>query len=108
MATTKHTPGPWQVRSHGKEEGGYVPIYTEDNLWIAEAMGRGGMKHSTVGPNDNNEIAFNAALIAAAPDLLAILEKIERLNRDGFDIQSSVFQEVKTIIAKATNPEPSK
>ena len=76
MAQTAHTPGPWRITSHGNNKSNYIPIYTEDGLWITEAKGRGGIRGSMVGPNNNDEIAANAALIAAAPDMLAALIKL--------------------------------
>jgi len=109
MAHTTHTPGPWEVRSHGTEEGSYVPIYTEDGLWIAEAMGRGGLRKSKVGPDKNDEIAFNAALIAAAPDLLeALVDALNLIQKDlRLDIHedTSCVGRIKAAIAKATSTQ---
>ena len=74
MAQTAHTPGPWKQVIHGENyEGSYIAIYSGDR-WISEAKGGGGIGFSLVGPSDNSQIAANAALIAAAPDLLAALQ----------------------------------
>ena len=56
-------------------EGSYIAIYA-DNLWITEAKGRGNLKGSCVGPDNNEEIQANANLIAAAPDLLKEMERM--------------------------------
>ena len=47
------------------------------------------------------DIEAFANLFASAPDLLSMLERIEHLHRDGFDIQLSVFQEIRSLIQKA-------
>lgn len=62
-----HTPGPWTFRP-GSGLGFYVEgrLEKENGHWlIAEACGR------------SNQNEANARLIAAAPDLLSALERIE-------------------------------
>ena len=108
MAQSAHTPGPWHIRSHGSEKGAYIPIYNEEGLWIAEAMGRSGLLESRVGPDKNEEIAFNAALIAAAPDLLDALANM--VHECGIAGSPSIgaMEAARAAIAKATNTELSK
>ena len=99
MATKKHTPIPWKAVTSTEK----VLDTVIDSLGDPICQ----LHNGALNFKPDN-IEANAALIAAAPEMLAMLEKIERLHRDGFDIQSSVFQEIKTIIAKATHPELSK
>jgi hypothetical protein len=69
----KHTPGPWAVSKQKRRR------VTASGKVICNAVlrNRGGPKHKTE-LKDEHEAEANAALIAAAPDLLAALEKIER------------------------------
>ena len=67
-----HTPGPWHVY-----QSVFGPVIdTEDNIHIAT------LHHKCVGPHqldpdsDNWPNAANARLIAAAPDMLALLERL--------------------------------
>jgi hypothetical protein len=106
MAKPAHTPGPWHITSHGNDKSNYIPIYTEDGLWITEAKGRGGIRGSMVGPNNNDEIAANAALIAAAPDMLEALQHIASLPI--LEITSGDIGKCRDAIAKATTFELSK
>lgn len=59
---TKHTPGPWQV---GESISGKPLIVTKSHGTIAQPTG-----------GFENEIKANARLIAAAPDLLAIVKEL--------------------------------
>ena len=59
---SKHTPGPWKVEA----ERAYIQIVPADNVAICELRRKG---------NTELEMA-NAKLIAAAPDMLAALERI--------------------------------
>jgi hypothetical protein len=64
-----HTPGPWETgrNMHGFDSTYSGPtIYSADHLMIAETLG--GMP--------DEQVAANARLIAAAPDLLSALREI--------------------------------
>ena len=71
---SRHTPGPWNITKHGTPD--YAPqfgIYTDGPDFV---IVRGGKAHA------------DAALIAAAPELLAILREIvgqDQPNRWGYD-----------------------
>lgn len=93
-----HTPGPWRVNLHhtktsaGRNYGfvmadGIVPI-------AAVTLGVEGVAE--------DEGRANAALIAAAPDLLAALQLV--WDTYGFDpsIDSAIWQTVRAAIARAT------
>jgi hypothetical protein len=63
---TKHTPGPW--RSVFRKDIGEFDILGEGEIPIATTY--------TICGKDNNH--YDATLIAAAPDLLEVLQEIER------------------------------
>lgn len=68
MSTTKHTPGPWRIESHKRlvAENGYCVaiLYTGDN-----------------GPDSDLVCKANARLIAAAPELLTVVERVRALEK---------------------------
>jgi hypothetical protein len=76
-----HTPGPWQfydLRPH--DDGlGYIRPLPEDGLEIAH--------HGDSGRSREENLA-NAALIAAAPDLLAALKMFLAFDSEAYDRKS--------------------
>jgi hypothetical protein len=70
MKKTQHTPGPWHIGRRTRNPA----IYSHDGAEIAEML--------TV---TNDDWRDNARLIAAAPDLLAALERAEALLRIAFN-----------------------
>ena len=99
MSESKHTPGPWTV--DWSDDGPL--IYTGD-LLIASVSGS--TEHVEVQGLDGETTEANAWLIAAAPDLLAALERIlarvETLNlfaEHGED--AKVVEQARAAIAKA-------
>ncbi len=87
-----HTPGPWTVNT-GWSQG------TGDCYTINEAPG--------FAFDDKGEIPANARLIAAAPELLAVLKYIaEKRIELQFDTGSPLMRRVYTAIAKAEGREP--
>ena len=89
------TPGPWEIGSE-VDEMGRRSISGQGWVHFADVTTRMSGERE-----DCADGIANANLIAAAPDLLSMLERIERLNRDGFDIRSSIFQEIRDLIQKA-------
>ncbi len=78
MNEAKHTPGPWR------------PHHTGATRVIANVPGHEGETHticntwsSPLSP-PRTEAAANARLIAAAPDLLAVVEALMQAERDGY------------------------
>jgi hypothetical protein len=67
----RHTPGPWQVNHR-------------DHFQVCDADGevRGCSEVAYCSVGTFAERAANACLIAAAPDLLAALQQIDRLSRE--------------------------
>lgn len=85
---TKHTPGPWSFR----------PLMSEDNRgmgYIEDANGHD-IIHAGVMDLPMHENQANAALIAAAPDLLEALksavERLERYNQCFGEVDDSITQ----------------
>lgn len=69
----KHTQGPWRL---SKVVNGYYVSGT-DNLYIADV-------HGWTGRDENeSETTANASLIAIAPEMLAMLEKLFHLHENG-------------------------
>ena len=95
MTDTTHTPGPWAVdrwtsQKHGKDD--LTIIQKDGDLWVAGII-------------DGVEFADgNAALIAAAPELLAIARHFESLadtlESEGFIGDGDVIA-IRAAIAKA-------
>lgn len=86
--TTKHTPGPWFAK------GRYIG--TKNHMsYIGECSDQNG--------NWTNEpmAVANSLLIAAAPDLLAVLTKIR-----GYHVNHHVLHEIDAAITKATGEAP--
>lgn len=86
---SKHTPGPWGVVAYGlhgrmKVTAGSMPVAS-----IASA---------------NRDASFNARLIAAAPELLAVLQELEESARywGEYDVPLGIVDRISAAIAKAT------
>ena len=109
MTNTEHTPGPWQVEGVPKGRRPWVGRIAEGR-WAALACGY-----------TDEEAEANARLIAAAPDLLASLERLVTLMNivgdepfrngvtdstgsmdEGIVIASKWLHEARAAIAKAT------
>ncbi|KKK88412.1 hypothetical protein LCGC14_2743400, partial [marine sediment metagenome] len=78
--TDKHTPGPWRAEDHGEVQdyrGRMVTIRDRRNIHVATVDG---LDASVRG----QELA-NARLIAAAPELLKVLEDVRRIVANQLD-----------------------
>ena len=97
---TKHTPGPWKLdRSLQPADGEYdYAISSPEHFVLAEAFGR-----SANGGHPPAEA--NARLIAAAPELLEALDRIQNWPRvfDGLRAEDVAF--ARAAIAKATGEQ---
>ena len=109
MTNTQHTPGPWAI---GRD--GYNPdkIYADQDT-VAAVFGL--PLHSTIGDvrGDNRwaQGLANARLIAAAPDLLAALQRVvdrathakpDSCGQEMRAIRAALVDEARAAIAKAT------
>ena len=110
MSETKHTPGPWVKRKFPTGRGG-IPVW-----WILDSIpDRDGQVIAnaicyTAGTND--DVDANAALLEAAPDLLAACEKV-LMNLDYLratwgdeGVTRTVADAVRAAVAKAKGGQP--
>ncbi|MEX9852207.1 hypothetical protein [Providencia huaxiensis] len=88
----KHSPAPWAVDDNGI----FFEITREDGLRIGDVCSS---QHLYDDSNHNKSgVAYaNACLIAAAPELLALLIKLDRIGGLGL----STHKEIQSVIAKA-------
>ena len=89
--TAKHTPGPWVItKDHAKAYAFIRPIDGEHS------------PIATIEWTDSGSIEANAALVAAAPDLLAALELCERaLEVRDAEAEEFAAKNARAAIAKA-------
>ena len=87
----EHTPGPWELRE-GYEEVFGPGIYTPG---AHDTEPHAAVSQFAADPD------ADACLIAAAPDLLAALEYVERLNKQRPMFGGDFAAEVRAAIAKA-------
>ncbi len=85
MIDTKHTPGPWTMF-------GQYSVMDHTGLYI-KLVGGGEQP-----PFQPEEQEANARLIAAAPELLEVLETIERVD---VKLPFGLLGQVRAVIAKA-------
>ena len=91
----KHTPGPWRV--------GYLDC-NKQSVVMSEHIEIATCWHHSVGSIEK-EMHANAALIAAAPDLLETLQVLLSLHDacvDTADAWNASMEEARAAIAKAT------
>ena len=89
---SKHTPGPWVAIARTNA---YISIEApEQPGYVAKAV-------ATVSMNNHED---NARLIAAAPDLLAVLQELEKSARywGEYDVPLGIVDRISAAIAKAT------
>jgi hypothetical protein len=98
----KYTPGPWKIDPIGdKLDTDTIEIFA-GNKWVADAKG------VHVGPLRGEEVRANAHLIAAAPELLEVLENIiEGLDEAHYPTSMNEYiKKAKQAIKKATGGNP--
>lgn len=102
----QHTPGPWRLEEVADDSGRIVhlcPCDTQDQS-ILTVVKYGGVKFAAV------FLEADARLIAAAPDMLAELKKLEKLLQAislGDYPVSDELESLQNVIAKATQPAAS-
>lgn len=88
-----HTPAPWTIRTDS-EDPQAINIRSESVPFVASVWGDGGPSFKQ---------AANARLIAAAPDLLAALQKLVRaIDRAPANFADGLADQAREVIAKAT------
>jgi hypothetical protein len=91
-----HTPGPWRLGINDKYHKQHYRVIETDNpnyLSVAEIC--------WICNDEDRETEPNARLIAAAPEMLEALKKIEEFAL--MNEQDEVYEITKQAIAKATN-----
>lgn len=112
MSETKHTPGPWAYRPQKYDDWGYVRGPEQDDgfqPFICQAKDMRAMDDDVLNEHRRNGTdpwEANARLIAAAPDLLAASESMERALLQMMDDPSQadempVVVKARAAIAKA-------
>ena len=102
---TKHTPGPWKERIEHLDKGNLGKervvrlIVTENPSWETICEMRWDAQEESFG-----HMIANARLIAAAPDLLKALKRLEFavLHGNGAQAWQDIKGEARAAIAKAT------
>jgi hypothetical protein len=90
---SKHTPGPWEATK------GYTPLVMAGETLICTPSAR----RDGIGGMQLSEVDGNANLIAAAPELLAALE---RLIADISPDSAEVWRQAFDAVAKARGETP--
>lgn len=107
MKKTKYTPGPWKLilpieEPEGKEteQGGQIAVQMGDRITSPGnfTVGNEVILDENCCPNDNLLAQANARLIAAAPQLLAALEYVEKNAKED---SPAMWAMVARIIKKA-------
>lgn len=95
-AVAGHTPGRWRATPYSSVIGAGVMVQPDParNSWVLA------MVQGQSGP----EAEANARLIAAAPDMLAALRAVQRL--DYFQEHNALARQVAEAIARATGATP--
>ena len=93
MKQTKHTPGPWRIGTPGPN--GCYTVGTKRGLMTAM------ITHSINHADQAVEATANANLIAAAPELLDIVQRL------GVYLPNELQTEVNAVIAKALGVTPN-
>lgn len=88
--TTEHTPGPW----HCDHSGGRIAVWGlgDQRVYLGALSEKG---------QGRRVAEANAALIAAAPDLLAMCEEILRDYQQRPDYQGDIPDRLRALIAEA-------
>lgn len=101
MNNAKHTPGPWKVAISARKAT-LTRITTTDGALVASANGPG--------LSETGEAEANARLIAAAPELLAIVQRLSTMFPSGEGLGgyapkeafAAIGTQARAAIAKAT------
>lgn len=93
--SAKHTAGPWIVENENYDQDGGTLVRTADTTCICNVWGT----ERAYDPNE--ESVANARLIAAAPDLLSVLEELVDGMPDVEDSKTRVLARARDTIAAA-------
>jgi hypothetical protein len=100
---SNYTPGPWKIVT---SERGRIYIRTESLEFIADCTIRNAPVRGDPSPHWADEAMANAALIAAAPEMLTELKSLVSLIAAEYPKQQAVWLEgARAAIAKAESSE---
>ncbi|MDP2227580.1 MAG: hypothetical protein Q8J78_08905 [Moraxellaceae bacterium] len=86
---SKHTKAPWRVNHEGSTSGrNSLLIENHEGLPVAEARKQYIHGGGALATNDRKTQEANAALIAAAPELLVLMKALHRLVSMGANVES--------------------
>lgn len=99
----KHTPGPWRARSYQTDDG---DVWVDCDSWVnpKTASCRGGTVATVLASGvGGGSVEANAALIAAAPELLEVLKAFPAVHTSGAEFKAlgAWLERVSAVIAKA-------
>ncbi|MEY4441048.1 MAG: hypothetical protein RL442_48 [Pseudomonadota bacterium] len=95
--TTTHTPGPWTIHPQG--EANHYAVILDGGKWLAALQFNGELMEA-------KQLA-NAKLIAAAPDLLAVLQELQGSAAywSEYDVPLGITDRIQAALAKATGEQ---
>ncbi len=97
--TIQHTPGPWTTQQSSRTEIYIVANSAEvKNKWVATSCNH--EFHPTEEENERNKA--NARLIAAAPEMLEVLQGFQKAWAENRLLTSDEAANIRAAIAKAT------
>jgi hypothetical protein len=73
--SAQHTPGPWHADGRLAGDGAYTQIIGQDGTPVAEVILWSNIDYEEGGDSEWEELAANARLIAAAPEMLQALRR---------------------------------
>lgn len=91
MTQAQHTPGPWAFTAD---------MYGLDNMRVFGVNDATGNGIANCGYDGRGECKANARLIAAAPDLLAALDRVDAY-LSPFDGEEDAYAEIRSAIQQA-------
>lgn len=111
MSDAKHTPGPWKAEANEKSASINILGLHGDPMRCRSSDGHGSIVIVECWEDDNDqpfapmhpEQVANARLIAAAPELLALLDEAADFIQP-FNRADALLEKIEAVIAKATSP----
>jgi hypothetical protein len=95
----QHTLGPWKTGSMSQDNGIEIHYAGNDHRWhVATAYGQ--VDETVSLKTTQGHASANARLIAAAPEMLAVLKEVEKQSRKRLPIKKATWLKIVDIIGK--------